>query len=797
MPIYAKIQKDQNWNILRFEDIYQHTYKVLKYAFENIYDDDLKVVSKITKWPKEKIKEAIFFAAFFHDIGKITKQFQDTILWGKKSYHAYYSMAIYYNLAKNWNFDYLIFDDGWDKDYEDIVLLAIWTHHSSLKEWLYTEKKDQLQFDVLTDQIKSFLKQLPIWYKEFLNTDFLYQFNFNWITKDFYHHRAILARIDNYNYQSIQEYFKLKMLYGYIAWILNIWDWLASADFDQALPKIKFDNKPVLNFSFKLKPFQQKLSHTFKNVLVEIPTGEWKTEWALLWAVKNRKWNFNKIIYTLPTQVTSNKMYQRLVNLFGEENVGLVHSSAELFLQDFKNIDKDLKNQTSVEEETQEIDLYLAEKNFNKLFSKPITISTLDAVLKFFINMWRWPIAQVNKLNALLIIDEIHTYDWKLSWFLANLIQSWVFEDLGIKLAILSASFPQSKKEAILWQSWKQNFEVVTQPELFNVAPNKIELIEDKLDDNLFSILQKSQWKNVLIVRNTVKHAFFTYQKLAEVWYNVMLYHSRFKKIDKKLKEFEIFYRLGKEKLKKFDEEIILDGKYTPFEEYISQIKPWEKFILVATQVVEISLDIDFDIMLTDIAPLDALIQRFWRVNRKKLANKQGQIYIFGKYEKINGHYPYEDFLLDTTFEHLKNWSLSLAELNQILDKIYSLFLQSVEGKDRVFDSFGKWKELFWKKMEQLKGIFKGKEYDIRDINQEDIDVFLRLDYEKAVEQDQKLDKKHLLPLAIWYVKKFLTVPPDKSSKLYYPVVNIDYDFKYWVNPWKEKSELEGEILLL
>jgi hypothetical protein len=40
-------------------------------------------------------------------------------------------------------------------------------------------------------------------------------------------------------------------------------------------------------------------------------------------------------------------------------------------------------------------------------------------------------------------------------------------------------------------------------------------------------------------------------------------------------------------------------------------------------------------------------------------------------------------------------------------------------------------------------------------------------------------------------------VPPDKSSKLYYPVVNIDYDFKYWVNPWKEKSELEGEILLL
>jgi hypothetical protein len=81
--------------------------------------------------------------------------------------------------------------------------------------------------------------------------------------------------------------------------------------------------------------------------------------------------------------------------------------------------------------------------------------------------------------------------------------------------------------------------------------------------------------------------------------------------------------------------------------------------------------------------------------------------------------------------------------------------------------------------MEQLKGIFKGKEYDIRDINQEDVDVFLRLDYEKAVEQDQKLDKKHLLPLAIWYVKKFLTVPPDKSSKLYYPVVNIDYDFKY------------------
>ncbi len=783
MSVYAKIQKDKRWNIIKYEDIFTHTDKVLNYAFENIYEKDLNIVSQIAWWSEDKIKEAIFFACFFHDIWKITKQFQNTILNDNKSYHAFYSMSIYYSLNKCWDFDFPVYQWIFGKQETiDIVLLSIWTHHSLLKENLYLEKN--LNFDILETELINFLLKLPIFYKKYLKKQFWYKFRFNWINEDFLNEWQKYVIKENYQLENWKDYLKLKVLFGYISWILNIWDWLASADFEGNFPNIKLAYKPNLFFPFKLKPFQQKLSELDKNVIVEIPTGEGKTEWSLLWAIKNWQWNFNKIIYTLPTQVTSNKMYERLVNYFWKENVGIVHSSADLFLEDILNLEDDQK------------DFYLTEKNFNKLFAKPITVSTLDAVLKFFINMWRRNIALTNKLNALLIIDEVHIYDLKLSWFLASLIKKWIFERLGIKLAILSASFPTIKKQYVLWDDRNKKFEVVRQDNLFEARPNNVNLINDYLEKNLHKFEKFFIRKNILIVRNTVKDAVTTYKILKEKGYNVMLYHSRFRRIDRKLKEYEIFFRLWKERFKNFNEEIILESEYINFTDYLKKLKVKDNFVLVATQVVEISLDIDFDMLLTDIAPIDSLIQRFWRINRKKSKDKIWEIYIFWKYYKIWGKYPYDDLLLQLSFENLKEWNLSLNELNSILEKTYTKYFNSTSWNEKILDKFEKGSKLFFNKLEETRGIFKQYEYDVRDIQNTDIDVFLLKDYERYKIDWERLDEKYLMPFKMYNLKNFQFIEPSKKDKLYYPVINIYYDYEIWIDLEKQNI-VEDDLLMI
>ncbi len=62
-------------------------------------------------------------------------------------------------------------------------------------------------------------------------------------------------------------------------------------------------------------------------------------------------------------------------------------------------------------------------------------------------------------------------------------------------------------------------------------------------------------------------------------------------------------------------------------------------------------MDIDFDVMFTDVAPIDSLIQRFGRVNRKKIEEKKGEIFIY----KVENYLPYRENILNLTFETIEN----------------------------------------------------------------------------------------------------------------------------------------------
>jgi len=187
-----------------------------------------------------------------------------------------------------------------------------------------------------------FAKQYREYYFEFFQKDCPYNLNFELSEKLPY--RLLREKIgwgskqgllDNLNkllgLANHNEKKKMKETYGFVTGNLIRADWLSSGSYNLDFPDInkekfmhELKNYLEKGIKFKgLKEFQQESFESTDNLLIKIPTGEGKTEAALLWAINNLKNKYTRVIYTMPTQVTSNAMYKRLKSYFGDENVGI------------------------------------------------------------------------------------------------------------------------------------------------------------------------------------------------------------------------------------------------------------------------------------------------------------------------------------------------------------------------------------------------------------------------------------------------------------------------------------------
>jgi CRISPR-associated endonuclease/helicase Cas3 len=713
-----KIIEDEQ---IKTQTLQEHTSWVTEEALKLIDDKSLSKISMISGWEEEKILDLIFFSCYFHDIGKATIEFQNTINNGTNSYHSLYSVSVL-NQINEFNIS------GEEDSTINLLLTLCLTHHTLLP---YNSNNAYFTF---LDSVERVFFNYKDSYKNYLNKECIYDFDFE-IEEDI---EDILFDIED-DLKYIKENHKLRTLYTYCSGILNFADWLASARFNKSLPKTYFEELPTKeNFKGKLpfdtlKDFQKDLSILSKSVLVEIPTGEGKTEGSLLWAIKNLYDKNSKIIYTLPTQVTSNKLYERVTSFFDKNECGLIHSSSKLYLE------KDYEKEHGLVD-----DFFKSEITFNKNFSKPVTVSTVDSLLKFFINIGRFNIATKNYLNSVVIIDEVHCYDFKLMGFLKRFLE--LCNEFDVKVCLMSASIPKKVKELL----GIENYPIITEKKLFKKKANEIIKMDEELDENFDLIIKKfKENKNILIIRNSVKSATDTYKKLRDDYDidedDLILYHSTFKKRDKNQKEKDIFDKL--------------DGN--------------NPFILIATQIVEISLDINFDIMFTDNAPIDSLIQRFGRINRKKDETKKGVIYIF-KYEK---EFPYKSkYLLSTTFDTIKNGYFELGEyvkwLNTVYDKVFENDIKINNEVDSLFkQGYKKYDDV----LKELDGIKKSKDnYDLRHIEQSKVDYLLIDDF-----LDDNIDSKkfheYTISLPNYYEKKY-SYSSQKES--FYKVLDLKYNYR-------------------
>jgi CRISPR-associated endonuclease/helicase Cas3 len=710
-----KIEKDGK--VVATQNLQLHTAWVIEEAIKLIDNSSIERVSKISGFEKDWIRDLIFFSAYFHDIGKATKEFQETIQEGSKSYHSLYSASTLVGIE---NFEFVE-----DERYVNLLLVLVLTHHTLLP---YGVKDVKFNF---LDSAKSFFYGYRESYENYLKKSCSYTFEFD-IKEDV--KQAIIENEDDLQY--IKSNHKLRTLYTYVSGILNLADWLASARFSGTTTAITFNTQPskkefMKHLSFdKLREFQENLSATSKSVLVEIPTGEGKTEGSLLWAIKNLYNQHSKIIYTLPTQTTSNKLYERVHGFFDKTECGLVHSSAKIFLE------------KKYEEENGQVDdIFKSDFLLSKSFNKPVTVSTIDSLLKYFINIGRFNIATKNFLNSVIIIDEIHAYDMKLMGFLKRFFE--LCYEFDVKVCLMSASIPTKIKELL----GVENYSLITQKELFEKKANEIIKVDSFLDNDLDLILDKFKVdKNILVIRNTVKSATQTFKELQNIGVDsedIVLYHSTFKKRDRTQKEDLIFKKLKEDK----------------------------PFILVATQIVEVSLDIDFDVMFTDNAPIDSLIQRFGRVNRKKSLEKKGEIYIY----EVKNPLPYRDTILNLTYQTVQNGYFELSEYVKWLNIVYDrLFEDDITIKNKITQLFDDAYKKYDETLKQLDGIKKSTDnYDLRDIEISKNDYILYDDYVEG-----KIDYEYTIALPHYYEKDYIHKVPDDRKDVYFTVLKLLYSFE-------------------
>ena len=432
--------------------------------------------------------------------------------------------------------------------------------------------------------------------------------------------------------------------------------------------------------------FAEKKENTQPQLLIiEAPMGEGKTEAGIFAALKLQDyWHKEGFYIALPTAATSNQMaarVNRLLEKHGSNRVKLLHSMAWLYNGTLEDMEFNLGD----EEDRTQAEMWTS--SAKRALLSPLAVGTVDQAMMAAMYIKYGVLRLAGLAGKVLIIDEIHAYDVYMSEIIMTLLE-WC-RALSVPVIMLSATLPQLRKAKILERFGVQGagnrngqtayplitaayqdgrLEELAVPGSYQKNEVFVKLLPclndvERIAETAAGLVSAGGCICVLV--NTVAEAQKIYQQLkqkADKETRLMLFHSRFSAGRRNEIENEcvrIFGPLG-----------VKTG-----------IRP-EKAILVATQVVEQSLDIDMDVMLTAIAPIDLLLQRMGRMHRheqtprpNKLCKPEMLVLIpaesegYGATESI-----YYKFLLDRTRKALiKRASIKVPEdIPLLVEQIYA-----------------------------------------------------------------------------------------------------------------------------
>lgn len=509
---------------------------------------------------------------------------------------------------------------------------------------------------------------------------------------------------------------------------------------------------------FKPRDVQKSMAETVMNTkepgifILEATTGIGKTEAALIAAEELAcKTGRSGLFFGLPTQATSNGIFHRIVDWMNKlekqemaqndkidkcddlyeceleehhKSIRLCHGKAYLN-EVFRSL------ATSINIDESENGASESEIIVNQWFSGRKTavlddfvVGTVDQLLMMSLKQKHLALRHLGLSKKVVIIDEVHAYDAYMSQYLKRTLQ-WLGA-YKVPVILLSATLTAQSRMELLneYQSgraknitddsklkrFKENranlqlisnqYPIITYTDGYEVK-QKTDFPKDAdkeiwvrriSDENLKDLLDNfsKQGGVVGIIVNTVKRAQLIGSQLLEIFGDetVDIIHSAFIATERATKEEKLLKTIGK------------DGDRPKFK------------IIIGTQVLEQSLDIDFDVLITDLAPMDLLLQRIGRLQRHDIHRdvyyKEPTVYIMGLSEALEfdkgSSFVYGDYLLTKTQYYLPDTDIIKipGDIPELVNKVYS---SEDKNMDIPEDLKGKYLEVKKKHEEKIKSL--------------------------------------------------------------------------------------------
>jgi CRISPR-associated endonuclease/helicase Cas3 len=421
--------------------------------------------------------------------------------------------------------------------------------------------------------------------------------------------------------------------------------------------------------------------------IIEAPTGEGKTEAALALAHRlARAGGTDELYYALPTTATSNQMFGRLQHYLADNlglgtQVKLVHGQAWLMEDDLRL--QSLTNGQSGDSKGA-LEWFAPRK---RALLAPFGVGTIDQTELAALNVKHVPLRMMGLAGKVLILDEVHAYDVYMTTIIVRLLE-WL-SAMGTSVILLSATLPKQRRMQLI-QAYAPGVDVSSSensyPSLYVVnstlshhatpraqqAERNFMLQTKELHYTDDEAEAKANWLIEAVgkggcvcwITNTVKNAqqiFEAVDRLADAGIERTLLHSQFPLNQRK------------------QIEQIITSQYGPG----ITARP-ERGIVIGTQVLEQSLDLDFDVMVSDIAPIDFLLQRLGRLHRHDRSRPEQHrkpAFYINVEQSADGFDPgasrfvYDEFILRQTWAIIKDKAyITLpADYRPLIEAVYGV----------------------------------------------------------------------------------------------------------------------------
>lgn len=333
--------------------------------------------------------------------------------------------------------------------------------------------------------------------------------------------------------------------------------------------------------------------------LVESDTGSGKTEFALAYASMLIQAGLaDGVVFGLPTQATANGLFDRVGEaadkLFPDTSPTLAHGKSKYLFSDESG--------------------FLHQSN-KRAFLGTVSVATIDQILMGVLGIRHQFVRSFGTRKSVLILDEIHSFDAYMQGLITQVLKGQ--HQAYSSVILLSATLPNTLKQTLLQsyqgQSASQNYPLISHTDLsgctkeFYLPKEKAPDIEKAIASRIWrshnllpnadQVSQIKDWVEtgamVGIICNTVADAQRLYHQFKQLPldFPVDLFHARYTFSDRKTRENKVLSEYGK-------------------------LAPRQGRLLIATQVIEQSLDLDFDILISQIAPIEFLMQRMGRLWR-------------------------------------------------------------------------------------------------------------------------------------------------------------------------------------